>query len=55
MACNTFTHEFTGEQWKGKTSIKVGSYINGEWVKGSSGKMVELVFPSIASQVEFES
>lgn len=46
MACNTFTHEFTGEQWKGKTSIKVGSYINGEWVKGSSGKMVDVFNPT---------
>jgi len=45
MSVNVFEYQFTGP-WKGKTTIKTGSYINGKWVTGSSGKTIDVFNPT---------
>jgi len=45
MSVNVFEHEFSGP-WKGKTSIHTGSFINNKWIKGSSGKTIDVFNPT---------
>ncbi|KZS91867.1 aldehyde dehydrogenase [Sistotremastrum niveocremeum HHB9708] len=48
MSVKTFSYEFTGPQWKGKTEFKTGNFINGEFVPGGSGKFIEYVIAQIS-------
>ena len=37
----TFKHKFDTRVFKGETEFNTGLYINGKWVDGSSGEVIE--------------
>ncbi|PFH45371.1 hypothetical protein AMATHDRAFT_9388 [Amanita thiersii Skay4041] len=43
---SVFTHEFTGQAFKGKTSFNTGLFINGQFVDGSDKTTIDVVNPS---------
>ncbi|KAJ7042261.1 aldehyde dehydrogenase domain-containing protein [Mycena alexandri] len=46
MAPPTFSHEFTGALFQGKTSFSTGLFIDGEFRVGSEGKTIDVINPS---------
>ncbi|KAF9030218.1 aldehyde dehydrogenase [Hymenopellis radicata] len=47
----TFTHEFDTPVYKGKTSFPTGIFINGEFVDGSDGGMIDVLNPADTSLI----
>jgi aldehyde dehydrogenase (NAD+) len=43
---STFSYEFDTPAFKGKTSIKTGLYIGGEWVDGSNQTTIDVINPT---------